>query len=85
MCFLQLSERFIRENVLEPTKLDFLRRLYSCNNIADDSDSASSADDFDDTVADDSDHFFDDAISQEDAESLLKFQQDISDDTSKEE
>ncbi|XP_045187990.1 alpha-tocopherol transfer protein-like isoform X2 [Mercenaria mercenaria] len=68
----EIMERFIRENILEPTKLDFLRRLYSANNISEDSDTASSEEDFDDAVAEDSDHFFEDAMNEEEAESFFE-------------
>lgn len=64
-----ISERFIRESILEPTKLDFLRRLYNCNCYNDDSDIGSSEDDFSDALIDDSDHFYEDANIDEDSES----------------
>jgi hypothetical protein len=63
-----ITERFIRENILEPKRLEFLRRLYNCNSFHEDSDTGSSEDDFSDAVIEDSDHLYEDANTEGDFE-----------------
>ncbi|XP_060552146.1 alpha-tocopherol transfer protein-like [Ruditapes philippinarum] len=64
----EIMERFIRENILEPKRLEFLRRLYNCNSFHEDSDTGSSEDDFSDAVIEDSDHLYEDANTEGDFE-----------------
>lgn len=79
-----IMERFIRDQVLNPGNLDFLRRLYSCNLISDDADSGSSEELYDDPIAADHEDFFD-AMSEEEKASLLDFNEEFERDSGKEE